>query len=131
MVVGVLAAVALPRFANQYDFSLAGTFDQTLAVVRYAQKAAIGAHTPVAVTFGANAVSACFAPSGTCTADVTSPVTGGALAVSGSSSITVSGTSFTFDALGRPSIGPVTVTVASPAQAKTFVVEAETGHAHP
>ena len=43
------------------------------------------------------------------------------------SGITISGTTFAFDALGRPTPGPVTVTVSG----KTFTVEAETGYVHP
>jgi hypothetical protein len=47
--------------------------------------------------------------------------------VSGTSGITVTGTTFVFDALGRPTPGPVTVSVSG----KTFTVEAETGYVHP
>ncbi len=131
MILGVMAIVVLPRFANQDDFELQGTYDKVLSTVRYAQKIAIGSRSSVLLTFAGNGLSACFAPAGSCTSDVTDPTTGSALQATGSSAVTVSGTSFSFDALGRPSSGPLTVTVANGALTRTFTVEAETGHAHP
>jgi len=131
MVLGALAVVALPRFADQTDFTAQGTADQAASALRYAQKAAIAARSDVLVTFGANGFTVCFAPAGSCTSDVVDPTRGAALAVSGDASVTVSGSSFSFDALGRPSAGATAVTVSGGGLTRTLTVEAETGYVHP
>ncbi len=131
LVLGILSTVALPKFFQKTDFEAQGLFDESLASVRYAQKAAIGARTSVRVTFAGNGLSACFVSAGSCGAPVQNPVRGTGLAVSGTSAIAIAGTTFTFDALGRPTPGPVTVSVTAPDITRTFTVEAETGHAHP
>ena len=131
VVLGILSTVALPKFFQKTDFEAQGLFDEALASVRYAQKAAIGARTNVRVTFAANGLSACFVSGGACGADVQNPVRGSRLSVAGTSAITIAGTTFSFDALGRPTPGPVIVSVTAPDITRTFTVEAETGHAHP
>lgn len=131
LILGILAVVAVPRLATTGDFEVQGTFDQALSAVRYAQKAAIASRSTVRVTFSGNAVSACYDSGGSCGSAVTDPAGGGALQASGSSTVTLSGTSFTYDGLGRPSTGPLTVSVAGGGFTRTFTVEAETGHAHP
>ncbi len=130
-IVGILAAVAVPRLTSTSDFSVQGTFDRTLAAVRYAQKQAIARNATVRVGFAGNGVSACLDSGGACGAAITDPSNGAALAVTGTSDVTITGTSFTFDGLGRPSTGPIAVTVASTAVTRRFTIEAETGHAHP
>lgn len=131
MVLGALAVVALPRFADQTDFTVQGTADQAASALRYAQKAAIAARSDVLVTFGANGFTACFASGGSCTANVVDPTRGAQLAVSGDASVTVNGSSFSFDALGRPSAGAAAVTVSGGGMTRTVAVEAETGYVRP
>lgn len=131
LVLGILAAVALPQFFQKTDFEAQGLFDESLASVRYAQKAAIGARANVRVTFASNGLSACFESGGACATAVLNPVRGGGVSVTGTSAIAIAGTTFTFDALGRPTPGAVIVTVTAPDITRTFTVEAETGHAHP
>lgn len=127
LILGILAAVLLPRFFQVQDYEAQGTYDRVLATVRYAQKAAIGARCNVRVTFAGNAVSAAFETVAPCTGPVLDATRGGALGVAATSGISITGTTFVFDPLGRPTPGPVTVNVAG----KTFTVEAETGHVHP
>ena len=127
LIVGILAVFILPRFFQTQDYEVQGTFDRVLATVRYAQKAAIGARCNVRVTFAGNSLSAAFETVAPCTGPVLDPVKGGAIGVTGSSGVTIAGTTFVYDALGRPTPGPVTVNVAG----RTFTVEAETGHVHP
>lgn len=129
-IVGILATVALPRLTATGDFQVQGTFDRAFAAVRYAQKQAIAAHATVRVDFVANGVSACFDSGGACGTALVDPARGTALAVTGSADVTITGTSFTFDALGRPSTGPITVSVAGAGVTRGFTVEAETGHVH-
>ena len=131
LVLGILSTVALPKFFQKSDFEAQGLFDESLASVRYAQKAAIGARTNVRVIFAANGLSVCYVSGGACGLPVKNPVRGLDMIVSGTSAITIAGTTFTFDALGRPTPGPVTVSVSAPDLTRTFTVEAETGHAHP
>lgn len=131
VILGILAAVALPRITATSDFEVQGTFDTSLATVRYAQKIAVASRSSVRVSFAGNGLSVCFDSGGGCGAAVARPGGSGALAVTGSSGVSLSGSSFTFDAQGRPSTGPLTVTVAGGGLTKSFTVEAETGHVHP
>ena len=41
MIIGILAVAALPRFIDNQSFNTRGFYDETLAALRYAQKAAI------------------------------------------------------------------------------------------
>lgn len=131
VILGILAAVALPRITATGDFEVQGAFDRSLAAVRYAQKVAVASRSTVRVDFAANGLSVCFGSGGGCGTAVAGPGTSGALQVTGSADVAISGTSFTFDAQGRPSAGPLTVSVAGGGLTKSFTVEAETGHAHP
>ncbi|MFO1321244.1 MAG: type II secretion system protein [Burkholderiales bacterium] len=131
LILGILAVVAVPRLATTSDFEVQGVYDQALSTVRYAQKVAIASRSTVRVAFAANAVSVCFDGGGACGSAVTDPVRNGSLRAAGSSTVTLTGTTFTYDGLGRPSPGPVTVSVSGGGLTRTFTVEAETGHAHP
>ena len=57
LVVGILAVVALPRFADQSDFQARGFQDETRALLRYAQKSAIAQRRNVCVTLGDTGVT--------------------------------------------------------------------------
>jgi len=54
IVVGILAVVALPRFASKSDFDARGFFDATASMLRYAQKSAVAQRRTVCVGFGAD-----------------------------------------------------------------------------
>ena len=57
LVVGVLAVVVLPRFADRGDFQARGFQDETRALLRYAQKSAIAQRRNVCVALGGTGVS--------------------------------------------------------------------------
>ncbi len=57
LVVGILAVVALPRFADRSDFQARGFQDETRALLRYAQKSAIAQRRNVCVTLGGTGVT--------------------------------------------------------------------------
>ena len=57
LVVGILAVVALPRFADQSDFQARGFQDETRALLRYAQKSAIAQRRNVCVALGGTGVT--------------------------------------------------------------------------
>lgn len=51
LILGVLAVFAAPRILNSGDFYARGFHDETLALLRYAQKAAVAQRRAVCVTF--------------------------------------------------------------------------------
>ena len=55
VMLGVLAVFAAPRMLNSGDFNARGFHDETLSLLRYAQKAAIAQRRTVCVTFSASA----------------------------------------------------------------------------
>jgi MSHA pilin protein MshC len=55
VILGVLAVFAAPRIINTGDFNARGFHDETLALLRYAQKAAIAQRRTVCVAFSKSA----------------------------------------------------------------------------
>ncbi|MGE5622802.1 MAG: Tfp pilus assembly protein FimT/FimU [Bacillota bacterium] len=51
IIIGILAVVALPRFFEKSTFESRAFYDQTLAMLRYAQKVAIAQRRLVCVTY--------------------------------------------------------------------------------
>ena len=51
VVVGIMAVVAVPKFAERSDFDNRGFQDETRALLRYAQKSAVAQRRNVCVTF--------------------------------------------------------------------------------
>ncbi len=130
VIVGILAVSALPRFFERSTFESRGFYDQTLSVLRYAQKSAIAQHRFVCVAFTANSITLTYGADATCGSNLTSPlgVTPYVVAVPNGSGITLSGyADFNFDALGRASPGQ-NITVSG--NAIPIIVEAETGYVH-
>jgi MSHA pilin protein MshC len=143
IIVGILAAVAAPRFFDANVFKSRGFADQVQATLRYAQKEAIAQHRNVCVALTAN--------------DITLTIAGTSGAASGcdtnlmpltcpaptykictpSAAITITPvTSFIFDALGKPydalgtpSVAQKTIAISGGAP-NNIVVEAETGYVH-
>ncbi len=141
VMVGVLAAIAVPRLMNSGDVSTRGLHDATLAYLRYAQKTAVAQRRTVCVTFSANGLSlsmASAAGSYTCGA---SPVLAGPR---GETPAQLSGThgaayspqpsNFNFDGLGQPvngtgaTLGAQTIQVAG--LPSTVTVETLSGLVH-
>jgi MSHA pilin protein MshC len=60
IVVGILSAFAIPRFANVTTFNVRGYSDQTLSILRYGQKLAIAENLPVYVRLTNSSVALCF-----------------------------------------------------------------------
>ncbi len=60
VIVGILAAVAAPRFFDRQTFDVRGFTDQTRAMLRYAQKMAIAQNRPVYVTMSSSRTALCF-----------------------------------------------------------------------
>lgn len=51
VIIGILAAVTIPRFFDRNTFDTRGFYDQTISTLRYAQKTAIAQRRLVCVTF--------------------------------------------------------------------------------
>ena len=137
VIVGILAAVAVPRFANS-GFDERRLRDEAVAALRYAQKTAIASRRMTCAVFADNAHLAVHIETSPGAGDCTTagPVlngpTGETLAVTA-----LRGTSFsafpagwiTFDGLGRPAgMAPIAVNGLSPAL--TITIETETGYVH-
>lgn len=135
-IVGLLAAVAVPRFVSVQGFDSRGFHDEAIGLVRYAQKTAIAWRRSVYVCVTASELRA--GASSGCATPVAHPSKqGGQLATTAPSGVNLTVdpavAEFAFDALGRP--GPnVTINFTSTIAgdpARQIVVEAETGYVHP
>lgn len=130
VIIGILAAVAAPRFFDNNVFQTRGITDQVQASLRYAQKIAIAQRGRV----GLNLTTAANTDCGTAL------VSGNVLCqIALPSGVTITPAPpqvFIFDALGRPvnasgqPIALATVAVAGSGMTSTIRIEAETGYVH-
>ncbi len=136
VIIGILAAVAIPRFFDRGTFDSRGFSDQVKATLRHAQKMAIAQRRFVCVAFGADSITLTYDPTSPSAIHTTATCPGSNLTspdgqapytvTSPSLDVTLSGgTAFYFDALGRP-FPAQSITVSGTA----IVVEAETGYVH-
>lgn len=138
-VVGVLAAVAVPRLMGSDAFASRGFYDQAMETVRFAQKTSIAWRAEIfvcvtATSITASAVSGCGTP-------LTHPATGAALSANAPSGVTLTPVAFSFTAPaaaqagGRPNPdAQIVIALASTIPgdpARQIVVERETGYVHP
>jgi len=131
-IVGILAAVALPRFTGSSAFESRGFYDSARSMVRYAQKSAIAWRRDVFVCVTTNSVSVGTAAG--CGTLLVNPVTTDALTAIAPSGVTLPTLAFSFDGAGRPNPNaavtiPFTSTITGD-PARQIVVEAETGYVH-
>jgi MSHA pilin protein MshC len=147
VLLGVLAAVAVLRTFKSTDFYALGFQDETLGLLRYAQKAAVAQRRTVCVAFpsasmvnltiAANAGNATcntplVGPNENCMADLSKPTA----CVRARTGVSFSNTpaDFNFNALGQP-VDASGITVGSQViqingRASKITVEAETGYVH-
>jgi MSHA pilin protein MshC len=149
VIVGILAAVATARFVGRGGFESRGYFDETITLVRHAQKTAIAQRRPVIVEISADRVAVCYVAGcagaaanrvrGTldlnrtprmaqnCLNDTSWLCTG---RPDGVSPLGTTAASITFDGLGRPSTG-ATITISGSESGdvtRQIIVEPETGY---
>jgi MSHA pilin protein MshC len=136
-IVGVMAAVAIPRFVATNSFESRGFYDGAQSVVRFAQKTAIAWRRNVFVCVSANSISAGTAAG--CGTPIINPVINAALAATAPSGVTLPALTVRFDSAGRPYLNPAvttsTITIALTSTipgdpARQIVIEAETGYVH-
>jgi MSHA pilin protein MshC len=141
VVIGILAAVAIPRLVSGDAFSSRSFFDESRSIIRYAQKVAIAQRRQVFVNVTATRVEACYDVA--CATRVPSPVdpadAQGAHADSTEARwkldpgrITMSTANFTFNGLGQPSAGAVITFTSAVANdpARAINVVAQTGYVY-
>jgi len=136
IIIGILGAVAAPRFFTRSVFDSRGFHDSVISTLRYGQKTAIAQHRFVCVVFASNPASVTLTydpvdPSAShltasCPGSALTGPTGNASVSNGNASFSTTPASFSFDALGRPSA----TTSIQVSGATVITVEAETGYVH-
>lgn len=126
VILGVLAVFAAPMFRTD-DFTARGFHDETLSLLRHAQKTAIAQRRVVCVTLSPGGVSMTMdtntPPDGTCDSAPSLPNT-----PKGGSGLSSSVATFKFTALGGiDQSSNVTITIAN---ASDITVERDTGYVH-
>ncbi|MDH5204616.1 MAG: prepilin-type N-terminal cleavage/methylation domain-containing protein [Hylemonella sp.] len=136
VLVGVLAVFVMPRL-NNVDFKARGFHDETLSLLRYAQKSAIAQRRTVCVGFSVDSMTLNMAAAGAtgCPGGVvmTGPRGESPARVKASSGVAyvTQPTDFSFNGLGQPSV-PQSLQVAGAgvATGQIITVEAATGYVH-
>lgn len=127
IIVGVLAVVAIPRFMDQSVFETRGFHDETMSLLRYAQKAAIAQRRTVCVTLNAAGATMIVAsappPSATCNTALVFPS-----APRGGTGLSATVGSFTFLASGGTDKA-ANVTISFP-DGSGITVDAVTGYVY-
>lgn len=126
LIVGILAVAVLPRFSGRQAFDSRGFYDEVIATLRYAQKAAIAKRRFVCVTLTSSSVSLRYGATGTC-ADGALLNPSGKASISAPGGVTITAASFSFDSLGQPSSAQ---NISVSGYATPITVEAETGYVH-
>ena len=144
VLLGVLAVVAAPRIFNNTDFYARGFHDETMALLRYAQKTAIAQRRTVCVTFAvagvstaslsiasAEAVATCntnlVGPRGDTPGTVTSR-SGVNYTATPPAAVSFDGLGEPLDAGGTPNTAARTITVSG--SGKVITIEPATGYVH-
>lgn len=137
VIIGIISAVAIPRFFDTNVFQSRGFADQVQTSLRYAQKAAIAQRRNVCVTFTLPApstitlrIASLSGAASACDTNLTAP-TGGAYVITAPAGIAFSTlpTAFNYDALGRPNPG-VLPAINIVGATNSINIEAETGYVH-
>lgn len=127
IIIGILAAVAMPKFFDHGTFDSRGFHDQVISTLRYAQKAAIAQHRYVCVAFTASSLTLTYGVTAACGSNLSGPTGQTPYSVNAPSGVTLSGyANYSLDALGRPSASSVIAVSGS----TSITVEAETGYVH-
>jgi MSHA pilin protein MshC len=140
VILGIISAVALPRFFDRNTFESRGFYDQVISTLRYAQKTAVAQHRLVCVAFTVNSITltidSTFPPDGVCDAAPAGDLTGPAgqrpyRVTPPSADVTLSGfANFSFNALGSPSFAANQVITVSGYASTPITIERETGFVH-
>ena len=133
VILGILAIAIVPRFLDRSTFDSRGFHDETLAILRYAQKTAIAQRRNVCVAFTSTSITLTIAKVAGNTAICTEDLAGAngvrPYSITAPSGVTYTSTpnAFTFTALGQATAGQ---TFRVSGVAMDIIVEAETGYVH-
>jgi MSHA pilin protein MshC len=119
VIVGIISAVAIPRFFETSVFQDRGAADQVKAALRFAQKTAIAQHRNISVAISGGAASS------DCTTTLAGTIP--ELTCQVKSTVTAGAGTYTFNALGQRTAGTDCITVSG---SNIIKVEAETGYVH-
>lgn len=134
MVIGILSAVAMPKFFDNRSFAERGYYETLVGAIRFAQKTAVASGCPVRVTVAAGSYAAAqqAASAGRCDpADISWAVPvrladGEPLAGNAPTGVTAAPPlTWTFDTLGRTSLGADTAIAVGPF---SMTVQAASGY---
>lgn len=135
VIIGLLAAVAGPKFIGADAFNVRGAHGTLLAALRYAQKTAIAQRRVVYVNLNTATRVLCLGYTTNCSSAVIDPATQSAYSktLASAATLTISSNPIGFDGLGRPvpnASATITVqnNVATGETARTISIEAETGY---
>jgi len=131
VIIGIMGAVAAPRFLDNNTFKSRGFADQVKASLSYAQKVAVAQHRFVCVAFTSTSVTLTLGATSACGTTMQSPTSSGGYVINAPSGISFSATpsNFNFDSLGKPSFSTQqSITVSGYNTA--ILIEAETGYVH-
>lgn len=136
VILGILAAVAVPRLFDRGTFDSRGFYDQVIASLRYAQKTAISQRRTVCVTFPTTSRMVLTTASnfgGACDTDLQNPADQTAYTIDAPSGVTLAGAiPVNFDPLGRAifaGASPLSISVSGFATSKVCIA-AETGYVY-
>jgi MSHA pilin protein MshC len=136
ILIGILAVFTLPRL-NPGDFEARGFHDETLALLRYAQKTAIAQRRAVCVAFTASTATLSITPAAgpvSCSQPLPVPNNSGLDHITAAAGVgyqAVPANPFFFNALGAPSEAlALQVTQAGSPIPLNITVQAETGYVH-
>ena len=123
LLLGILAAFAIPKFFNLSDYRTRAAYDEVAGAVRYAQKLAVASGCEVQVSISGNSY-ALQQHSTDCTSGAFATISNHPVTSNNMSGVSLasSPSSFIFDAMGRSS-SAATVNIDS----ESFTVIAETG----
>lgn len=131
VIVGIVAAVALPRFSGRHGFEARGFADQIVASLQYARQVAIAQRRTVCAAFtGGTTLTLTRASTvgGACDRALMTPAGGAVYTLTAPDGVALAGADFTFDAQGRASAGG-NVTINGGADGSfTVTIDAESGY---
>jgi MSHA pilin protein MshC len=131
MIVGILAVAALPKLTDQSIFESRGFYDETLAILRYAQKTAVAQRRTVCATFTATQVTLQISPTfgAACSVGVTGPngTTPYQITAHGTTQFSSAPAAISFNSDGSASTG---ASIQVNGAANVITVEALTGYVH-
>jgi MSHA pilin protein MshC len=141
VVMGVLAAVAMPRILNISGFDARGFHDQSLAYLRYAQKTAVAQRRTVCVAFTTTSItltmaSAAGASNCSTAATLVGPQGESPVVLNAKTGVayTATPTAFNFDSLGQPittgGASQPTQTLQVGGISDSITIETNTGYVH-